>query len=235
MTDGVPMWEGAAQDLERVYEEYTPLLLSALASLVRRGYRLQPAEGLELVHDFYLEALPGLQSRYDPSKGKFSTYVYGAFVRFAQARLLREARWKQLLVPFEAALAHVAAVEPDPGADASIAAVTRALDQLPRDLRVVIDGRVRRNESERELAKRLGLSRYVVRQRLAEALGRLAIALGEDHAIREDLRPLAIRLWRDQQPLMKVAIELGLSRHQAREQLHGLIRSLSAAAGSLGR
>lgn len=233
MTDGVPMRDGAALDLERVYEEYTPLLLSAVGKLVKQGYRLNPAEGLELAHDFYLEALPGLRSRYDPAKGKFSTYLYGAFVRFARPRIVRNSRWKRLFVPFDDAVEQPAAEDTGP-AEALVAAAGRALAQLPADLQTVIGGRLRNGESERETARRLGVSRYVVRQRLAEALGRAAIALGQDEAIREDLRPLAVRLWRDEQPLMSVAIELGMSRHQARQHLHELIRSLSAAAAKLG-
>lgn len=233
MTDGVPMREGAAQDLERVYEEYTPLLLAAVGSLARKGYDVHPAEGLELVHDFYLEALPGLRERYDPAKGKFSTYLYGAFLRFARPRLLRNMRWKRMFVPFEDAVEHVAADEPGPS-EALVAAAAKALSALPANLRTVVDGRLRRGESEREAARRLGVTRYEVRQRLAEALGRVAIALGQDEAIREDVRPLAVRLWRDEVPLMSVAIELGLSRQDARRHLHDLIRSLHAAAASLG-
>ena len=229
MTDGVPMREGAAQQLEQIYQEQTPLLLSAVRSLARQGYDMHPSEGLELIHDFYLEALPGLLGRYDASKAKFSTYLYAAFVRFARPRLLRNARWTRLFVSFDDALAHPAAtVERD---ESLVEGVAKAVASLPRELKAVIEGRSARGESERQVAKRLGVTRYAVRQRMAEALGRIAIAIGEDAMIREDVRPLAIRLWRDGESLMSVAAELGLTRQEAREHLRQLVQSLSAAAG----
>jgi len=233
MTDGLPMPEGAAQQLDRVYEEYTPMLLSAVASLVRRGYDMHPAEGLELIHDFYLEALPGLVERYDEKQAKFSTYLYAAFLRFARPRLLRSMRWKRMFVSFDDAIAHPSAPENATHNEVLVDAVSKAVAALPQDLRAVIDGRANRGESERQLARRLGVSRYVVRQRMAEALGRIAILIGEDEMIPEDLRPLAVRLWRDGQSLMSVAAEVGLSRQEAREHLHQLVQSLAAAAGSL--
>jgi RNA polymerase sigma factor (sigma-70 family) len=235
MTDGLPMRAGTAQELERVYEEYTPLLLSAVASLAKRGYDMHPAEGLELIHDFYIEALPGLLNRYDEKKARFSTYLYAAFLRFARPRLLRNVRWTRMFVPFEDAIAHPTEAADAARNEALLGSVARAMSSLPHELRIVVEGRATRNESERELARRLGVSRYVVRQRMAEALGRIAIAIGEDDMIPEDLRPLAIRLWRDGDSLMAVAAELGLTRQEAREHLKQLVNSLSAAAGSLPR
>lgn len=232
MTDGLPMPEGSAQ-LERVYEEYTPMLLAAVASLGKRGYDMHPAEGLELVHDFYLEALPGLLVRYDESKAKFSTYLYAAFLRFTEPRLRREMRWRRMFVAFEDAIAHPLAPDVSEQSEILVAAVAGAIDALPPELRRVIDARVRRGESERETARRLNVSRYIIRQQIAEALGRIAIAIGEDERIPADLRPLAIRLWRDGESLMSVAADIGLTRQEVRAHLHALVRSLEAAAGSL--
>jgi RNA polymerase sigma factor (sigma-70 family) len=228
------MAKGALQNLEQMYEEYTPLLLSAVASLAKRGYAAHPAEGLELVHDFYLEALPGLVERYDPAKAKFSTYLYGAFLRFARPRLVRNMRWKRLFVSFDDAIEHPAAGESSAPSEALVDGVGRAMAELPRELREVLEARLRRGESEREIARRLNVSRYVVRQRLAESLGRVAIAIGNDETIAEDMRPLAIKLWRDGYTLMEVALEQGLSRQEARQRLHELIASLGSAAGELG-
>ena len=234
MTDGLPMPEGAAQqEFERVYDEYSPMLLSAVASLAKRGFDIHPAEGLELIHDFYLEALPGLTGRYDESKAKFSTYLYAAFLRFARPRLLRNMRWKRLFVSFDDAIAHPSAPDHAEPSESLVEGVSRAIAALPHDLKTVIEGRARLGESERQVARRLAVSRYVVRQRMAEALGRIAIAIGEDEMIPGDLRPLAVRLWRDGESLMTVAAELGLSRQEAREHLHQLVQSLASAAGSI--
>jgi RNA polymerase sigma factor (sigma-70 family) len=222
------------RDLAQIYVDYTPLLLSGVATLARKGLDINPGEGLEVIHDFYLEALPGLLERYDASRARFSTYLYGAFLRFARPRIIRSIRWKRLLVPLDDAIEHAAALDeaPSEGAHDAVAA---AIEGLPRALRDVLDARLTRHQSERDIAKTLGVSRYVVRQRLAEALGRVAVAIGHSETIRDDLRPLAMRLWRDEVPLMTVAKELGLSRREAWQRFRELIRTLSSAAAAIGR
>jgi RNA polymerase sigma factor (sigma-70 family) len=223
----------APQGLAQVYEEYTPLLLSAVAALARKGFDINPGEGLEVVHDFYLEALPGLLERYDASRARFSTYLYGAFLRFARPRIVRSLRWKRLLVPLDDAIEYAIAFDERPSQE-SQQSVAAALERLPKPLRDVLEARLAQHQSERQIAKGLGVSRYVVRQRLAEALGRVAIVIGHAETIREDLRPFAIRLWRDEVPLMALAGELGLSRHEAWQRFRELIRTLSSAAAAMG-
>ncbi len=84
-------------DAGPAYEKYKPLLFSALAHLARQGYVAPASDGLDLVHDFFLEAWTGLNKRYDPSKASFGTYVFGAFIRFARPRIVKGIRWQQNL------------------------------------------------------------------------------------------------------------------------------------------
>ena len=236
MTDGSSRLtpNQAPRGLAEVYEDYTPLLLSGVAALARKGLDINPGEGLEVVHDFYLEALPGLLERYDASRARFSTYLYGAFLRFARPRIVRNIRWKRLLVPLDDAIEHATAFDETLSEECSQQSVAAALERLPKPLRDVLNARLAHHQSERQIAKRFGVSRYVVRQRLAEALGRVAIAIGHAETIREDLRPFAIRLWRDEVPLMQLAGELRLSRHEAWQRFRELIRTLSVAAAAIG-
>jgi len=234
MSKGPSITGSVPASLDEVYEAFTPMLLSAVGSLARRGYGINPGEALDVIHDFYLEALPGLFEHFDPSKGKFSTYLYGSFLQFARPRIVRGIRWKAIIVPFDEAIDHPAPILDDYPPVELEASVLLAYKRLPKTLRATLDARLDQGQSERAIAKRFRVSRYVVRQRLAEALGRIAVAISHDETFPEDLRPLAIRLWRDQQPLMRVAADLGLSRQQARLQYGRLIHSLSAAAASLG-
>jgi RNA polymerase sigma factor (sigma-70 family) len=222
----------APQGLAEVYEAYTPLLLSGVAALARKGLDINPGEGLEVIHDFYLEALPGLFERYDASRARFSTYLYGAFLRFARPRILRNIRWKRLLVPLDGAIEHAIAFD-ETLSEQSQQSVSAALERLPKPLRDVLEARLAQHQSERQIAKDFGVSRYVVRQRLAEALGRVAVAIGHAETIREDLRPFALRLWRDEVSLMQLAGEIGLSRHEAWQRFRELIRTLSVAAAAM--
>jgi DNA-directed RNA polymerase specialized sigma24 family protein len=217
-----------------VYERYTPLLLAGLGRLAAKGYDVNPADALGVVHDFYVEALPGILERYDASRGSFATYIYGAFLHFARPRIVRELRWQRLLMPFDDAVEHAAGHGGEKTADGLLDELAAAYGELPKPLRAALERRLAKGESERATARRLEITRYELRQRVAEALGRLAIAVGRDEAIPEELRGLAVRLWRDEAPLMQVARERGWSRQEAHAKLHALVRSLGAAAARLG-
>jgi RNA polymerase sigma factor (sigma-70 family) len=226
---------GRAPTVEEVYERHTALLLSALRRLVDRGYQIDPTSGLELVHDFYVEALPGILERYEPKQASFTTYLYGAFLRFARPRLVRGARAAAILVPFDERIhqLHASSSEnADDRVSALVDSVGDALRTLPLASQRILRWRLE-GSSERAIAKRLQVSRYVVRQRVAEALGRLTVALHEDRAVPPDVRELAVRLWRNGEPLMSVAAAAGWSRQEAQERYRQLLRSLSDAAGAL--
>src|ERR1051326_8031872 len=89
------------RDLAEVHERYAPMLLSAVRALVKKGLDVKSDEYLDLVHDFYIEELPGALDRYDSGRGKFSTYLYRAFVYFACRRATRTTRQNELLVPLD--------------------------------------------------------------------------------------------------------------------------------------
>src|SRR5688572_4101425 len=67
--------------------DYQRLLWRMLGVLARRGYVVPPGDARDLIHDFYLDAWPGLTQRFDPTLGTFATYVAAAFYRFARRRI----------------------------------------------------------------------------------------------------------------------------------------------------
>lgn len=235
----------APRHLAQAYERYQPLLLSAVKAMRRKGVHISPASALDLVHDFYLDKLDDVLGTYKPSRGKFAPYLYGAFVRFAYKRIADDERWKRILAPLDEVLKEPA-VDPVEGEDdggderpdepdtspSEQARLAGALERLPPAFRKILEARLAGCASERELARRLRLSRHAVRRRLGEAIGRAAVAVGHDKAISGDLRSFASRLWRDEIPLMQVAKEFKLSRHQAWQRYRELVRSLAAAAAA---
>src|SRR4051812_39949290 len=79
----------SGRSLDIDYARYRRLLTAALARLARNGYAVPPDEGLDLIHDFFVEAWEGLIHRFDADKASFETYIYGAFIRFARPRIVR--------------------------------------------------------------------------------------------------------------------------------------------------
>ena len=228
-------------DLAELYDRYRPLLLSGVAALADMGMDVNPADGLDLVHAFFADALPRVLKRYDPSRGKFSTYLYGSFLRFVRWGIAREAKWKPVVVPLEEAMREPAPEEAPEEDQVDVIAAEEAiqrrlacaLQRLPPTFQTVLEARLVERESERDIAKRMDLTRHAARQLVAEALGRAAVVMDQLEIIPVSLRPFALRLWRDEIPLMRVAKEFKLTRREGMKCHRRLVRKLISAATKL--
>ena len=72
---------------EQAYSQLMPLFFGALGRLARQGFVVSPADGMDLIHDFFAEAWGGLVAHYDPNKGSFEGYAYVGFVQFSRPRI----------------------------------------------------------------------------------------------------------------------------------------------------
>src|ERR1043165_3420823 len=78
----------------RGYRELRPLLFGALGKLARQGFVTPPADGLDLIHDFFADEWPKIERTYDPAKGNYHAYAYKAFVQFVRPRIVRMQRFQ---------------------------------------------------------------------------------------------------------------------------------------------
>ena len=223
-----PLPRHTAQELAAVaYRAHRPLLLSALAALARSGYEAPPIEGLALVHDFFVEAWPGLERRYDATRGAFSTYIYGAFLRFARPRIVRERRWREGLLPTSSEAIEDA--HADPGERLDEARLARALTRLsPIEKRML---RARLGTSgERAAAGRVGVTRHALRERSVEALAHLAAIFGEPGVIVDGGGDWTLMraLWADGLTVAEAALSLRRTEHQVRAGRQRILKILSA-------
>jgi RNA polymerase sigma factor (sigma-70 family) len=216
------------------YRVYRRTLLSVLNRLAIRGYAVAPGDGLEIVHDFFLEVWPGLRERYDPTKGSVESYVRGAFIRFARPRIIRNAKWTaNLWEPHAIALVEEP-VDDEREDRLDVAFLREAFASLSPLHRDVLRQRLIVGTSEREIARRLRVSRYRVRELAAEALGHLSVKIGETGLVGARDWPLAYTLWAEERTLPDAAAKLGLTSDQARRARLRMLRALSSAvtAGS---
>lgn len=157
------------------YARWRPRLLGLVSVLRRRGYRIEMPLALDIVHDFFVEAWPGLADRFDPHAGTMDGYVVGAFLRFARGRAIAETRWSRL---FEGDLAMAETIANE-SSDQIVPHVATALTKLAAEERGLLLARFgEHRKTEQQLARQLGITRYEVRTRLLEALARLATELG---------------------------------------------------------
>jgi RNA polymerase sigma factor (sigma-70 family) len=208
-----------------------PEFVRVLRHLVRLGYYVEEYQGLEIVHDFYADAWSGLLASFQPEKGTFTSYARGAFSRFARRRLLREARWRQLLVPelVDAARASDEIVATTSG---ELAEVRNALEALSDDERELVRLRFAEGFSERAISQRLRITRYHVRQGLAAALARIAASIREGG----ELSPFDLRVSRlvflEEKPIATVALELGVTDAAVRMASRRIIGHLANGLGA---
>jgi RNA polymerase sigma factor (sigma-70 family) len=206
---------------EATYLRFRRLLFGALANLARQGFVAPPTEGLDLIQDFFTEAWSGICSRHDPTKGKFDTYVYGAFVRFARPRILRLNRWQSYLVD-TIDLARTLESQSNSAVPHElwhdVSAVRDALVRLPPFEREVLNSYLLADApSERRLAEKFSISRYRLRETLVEALGHLTALLDEPGRIPENDWKVALALWQEGRTIPQAAVYLGQTVQQVRE------------------
>lgn len=208
---------------ETDYERLRPHLLDALAKLARQGFTVTPWDGIDLIHDFFLEAWNGVNSRFDPSKGTFNAYVYGAFVHFARPRIVKLQRLQSSLVePEQLDLMYGRKEEEDddqylPPED-SKEIVREAISRLPpREREILSRYLYSKPRAERMLARRFSMSRYGLRQVLIDTLGRIIVRLEKPGSMPERDWKVAVALWRETRTIDETAVYLGLTTHQVRE------------------
>jgi RNA polymerase sigma factor (sigma-70 family) len=190
-------------------------LWQVLAALSRAGYFVPPQDARDLIHDFYLEEWAGVVQRYDSTLSQFTTYLSAAFFRFARRRILTLQRWRQRTVDLEETIELASTVDmPDEviEREEEIGRIRAALRTLPSEEREIIYDFLTSGEpNERALARQHSMTRYRLRETLANGLGRLLIELsGESEAATMDAR-VAKGLWVDGHSPHRVAALLGIS------------------------
>lgn len=219
-------------DAQQAYKTYRPLLLRALSGLARQGYVLAPDEGLDLVHDFFIEVWPALVQRHDPKRAQLGTFAYRAFVQFARPRIIRLNRWRHDDAE-RVELTGDATQGDELGSD--LHKVRAALDKLARADRELLLARFDAQDSDRRLAKRHGVTRYRIRERLGDALAQLVSILHESSLVDARDWPLIKALWGEGLSPEAVALQLGLTtvqvKHRRQRVLEALFRAFPAGTG----
>jgi DNA-directed RNA polymerase specialized sigma24 family protein len=211
------------------------LLFAALAKLAAQGFVAQPADSPDLIHDFFLYSWDGIERHFDPKQASLSTYVFAAFARFARPRIVRLQRQRAMLLPPEelTKLSDAWHEAPSPDERLDLRRLERVLSGLPvgeRELlRRWLDAT---RQSERASARELGLSRYELRLRLIETLGRVAIALGAIEHMRGVDRQVALLVWRDGFTIPEAASKLSVTQQQVR---NAYLRNQQLMQLTLGR
>ena len=70
--DGPGMEVGdALPNIDESYRELRPLFFLALGKLAKQGFVTSPADGLDLIHDFFADEWSNINRTYKPSRGNY--------------------------------------------------------------------------------------------------------------------------------------------------------------------
>jgi RNA polymerase sigma factor (sigma-70 family) len=218
-------------DLAGAYRAYRPLLLGVLARLVRAGHVIPFGDGLDIVHDFFIEQYGRVAQTFDPTLGRFPTYLGAAFARFARTRAGQLRRTALLVRGVGEPAAARDDVSPTDHTAPDTQRLAEALAALPPDTWRLLYDHFVLEQSERDLARTTGQSRYEIRARLVAALGRLAVQVGESERFTAREWEVARRLWVEQRDPADIAVTLGLTLAQVKHARDQIFRKIERALG----
>lgn len=202
--------------LGSAYEELRPLLYHALSRLAREGWVVPFDDSRDLIHTFFLDVWPAIQSNYNPEEGSLRTYAFTAFVRFARREIIRQRRQAGQRIDLDHLETYVTIDPRDTAGEVYDAeALSRGLAQLPGEERAALHTYMRVH-SEREVAAQLGTTRHRVRQLLPDAVGRLAVYLGAPSRIPEMRWQVTRSVLGEGRTLSQAAAHLDLHPKQAK-------------------
>lgn len=212
------------RSLDAAYKAYRPLLFAALARLGKSGIEIPFGDGLDLVHDFFIEDYSALRERFDPDRGQFTTYLFAAFSRFARSRVLRAARLRTFLPELEPPDSTVSETEFD------ASRVQVALNALDANTRALLLEYFDQGTSERTLATNRNVSRHRIREDLVDALGALVVALGDRGPRGSRDWQFARAFWGERRSLEDAAATAGMTYaqgHRVRSRLLAEFKKLA--------
>ncbi len=224
--------------LRDAYTKFAPIFYSALGRLARGGFPVPPADAPDLIHDFFLQAWPGIEKRYRPERGALEVYVYGAFVQFARPRIVRLVR-VQSHVSDRVLLEGLACKAPEPEGEIDLKALSPMLEEgiqaLSVELRECLVLYCFEGRSERDLARERKVSRYSLRERLIEALGRVVVRFPSPKSFGSTEWAVARAVWYEERTIKGASLVLGITQHQASQAYKNCVRALSRVLKNLDK
>jgi RNA polymerase sigma factor (sigma-70 family) len=224
----------AFPDLKSEHARYESLLWDALARLARQGFAAQPADGADLIQDFYTNIWGGLAERYNPLSGRPANYIYGAFVRFARRRISQSQRWKSRFRDIAAVSDQVVEHSHLSPCDSLVKneemeSAEAALSEISLERRIVLlDYFALGPRSKRELSRKYGMSRYQVDEILITCFGQLVMRLAVRASWPEPEREVAVSLWCDGRDVEATAAHLRRPPQEVRETRERLKKDLAS-------
>ncbi len=203
----------------KLYRDHRAVFDAVFGDLRRRGTVVTRDEATELLHEFLLEQAPYALRTFDPERGQLDQWLFVVFRRFVLGRLQTHRRQARLVT----ALHDVGHEPPGPSSESEqpgdLEAARCAIAELPAPQRHALLALLEPSGSVREVARRLGTTRWRARRLVVLAVASVALALDVDVGLeREDLELLVAS--EGDPSIVRAAAAAGV----AAEQAHAAVR-----------
>jgi DNA-directed RNA polymerase specialized sigma24 family protein len=209
----------ATMDASSARGHFRPLLLRITARLAAQGWFTRPEDGLDVIEDFFETQWAGLAQRYIESKAPAHSYVGRAYSYYARRHFAETRRWTNTLVD-SATLASL--VDPTTAqeqfSESDRTAVADALTKLSSQAhQALLAYLAASGKHERDVARRLGITRHRLRSLVSDAFGRVVVAIGAASEFSGQDREIALLLWRDGLSVSRIADRFNLTAKEVQE------------------
>jgi DNA-directed RNA polymerase specialized sigma24 family protein len=209
----------ASMDASTARTHFRPLLLRITARLAAQGWFTRPEDGLDVIDDFFETQWTGLSQRYVESKAPAHSYVGRAYSYYARRRFAETRRWTNTLRD-SATLASLvdSTSAQEQFAESDRQAVADALTKLsPQAREALLAYLAASGKHERDVARRLRITRHRLRSLVSDAFGRVAVAIGAAGEFSAQDREIALLLWRDGLSVSQIAGRFNLPAKEVQE------------------
>jgi hypothetical protein len=221
----------AIPNMETAYSALQPVFFGAYGKLAQQGFKAAPTDTLDLIHDFFTEAWPGVIRNYDPQKGPFEKYVYVSFIHFVRPRIIDTIHLRNSFIEYDQivdASKEGVSVAPDFEFRIDVQRFHAAMDHLsPFEHDLLTNYLSFDAPSERALSRKFELSRYKLRSALISALGNMIVWLDRPNLMSAVDWKVALSVWRDKHSFAGAAKLHGLTIHQIKSSNLRVLKFLS--------
>jgi RNA polymerase sigma factor (sigma-70 family) len=170
----------AWSEVWKMYLDHPAVFQAVFSDLRAKGLRIPKEMTTDLIHEFLLERAPFALATFRPERGVLESWLFVVFHRFVVGTFRSRKRGQSILDKWQHEI-HRLAADDERGAPHDLEAIEKALASLPpeekQSLLLFLGAG---GGSIREVARRLGLSRWKTERLIIQAFAKIALTLQVD-------------------------------------------------------
>ncbi len=163
-----------------MYRDHQAVFQAVFSDLRAKGFNISKEMATDLTHEFLLERAPFALATFKPDRGLLESWLFVVFHRYVAGTFRSRKRAQTILDKWQHELQGLPVIE-ERDAPQDLEAIEKALTSLPNEekqaLLLFLDDKA---GSIREVARRLGMSRWKTERLIIQAFAKVALTLQVD-------------------------------------------------------